>query len=670
MFRAAAQAPEPPFVVLFVYGPGGVGKTSLLGEFARLAHEVGVPAIRLDGRSLEPSPNGFLLALERALGGESGGTALAALADRPRCVLLLDTFETVESLDPWLRDVLLPQLPDHHLVVIAGRNPPAAAWRTDPGWQDLVRVLPLRNLRPEESRGYLRARGVPEARHQDVLGFTHGHPLALSLVGDALAQGDEQATVAPVSEPDVVRVLLERFVEHVPSPDHRLALEACAHVRVLTEPILAAALARDEAGEIFAWMRGLSFIEQGPEGLFPHDLAREVLDADLRWRNREEYRRLHHRVRGELVRRLQAHRGRDRQRAMFDLLFMHRANPLMRAFHEWSSLGSVYLEPASPHDHPAILETTAHHEGEASARIAAHWLRRQPDAFTVFRRPGQELLGFCANLALGEPDPADLAADPAIEPAWSFARRAGAGRAGELMIHHRFFMARQGYQTDALAHNMVATNCVSTWLSTPDLARSFITVASGDEWAALFAYLDIHRAPEADFEVGGHRYAIFTHDWRARPVIAWLELMGERELAEEEDLAPIAATPPSPLIVLSRPQFDDAVRHGLRNISRLDQLAGNPLLRSRLVVDRAGTASPAGALQALLHEAAACLSVDPRDAKLYRAIRRTYLEPAATQELAAEALGLPFNTYRYQLNAAIKRIADHLWRRELHGLEG
>ncbi|MCV5084955.1 ATP-binding protein, partial [Escherichia coli] len=33
--------PESPFLLLHVYGPGGVGKTTLLGEFAALALEHG-----------------------------------------------------------------------------------------------------------------------------------------------------------------------------------------------------------------------------------------------------------------------------------------------------------------------------------------------------------------------------------------------------------------------------------------------------------------------------------------------------------------------------------------------------------------------------------------------------------------------------------------------------
>ena len=61
------------------------------------------------------------------------------------------------------------------------------------------------------------------------------------------------------------------------------------------------------------------------------------------------------------------------------------------------------------------------------------------------------------------------------------------------------------------------------------------------------------------------------------------------------------------------------------------------------------------------------LRAGPRGERLYQALARTYFEPAATQELAAERLGLPFSTYRYQLAGGIRRVTERLWQRELHG---
>jgi hypothetical protein len=117
------------------------------------------------------------------------------------------------------------------------------------------------------------------------------------------------------------------------------------------------------------------------------------------------------------------------------------------------------------------------------------------------------------------------------------------------------------------------------------------------------------------------------------------------------------------LLVLSEPQFRDAVRDALKNVNRPNRLASNPLLRSRLVLRRGeGTAVT---LQTLLHEAANTLTLEPRDRKFALALDRGYFKPAATQELAAESLGLPFSTYRSHLTSAIQRVSDVLWQLEL-----
>jgi hypothetical protein len=100
-------------------------------------------------------------------------------------------------------------------------------------------------------------------------------------------------------------------------------------------------------------------------------------------------------------------------------------------------------------------------------------------------------------------------------------------------------------------------------------------------------------------------------------------------------------------------------------------LLNNPLLRARLVTDRAGSkARPAervAALKRLLRDACERLRETPREAKAYRALAHTYLHPLPTQEQAAEALDLPFSTYRRHLKTGIVRVTERLWQWELHG---
>ena len=54
------------------------------------------------------------------------------------------------GLDEWVRTWLLPRLPATALTVVAGRQLPGPAWRADAAWRELLRVVSLRNLGPEE----------------------------------------------------------------------------------------------------------------------------------------------------------------------------------------------------------------------------------------------------------------------------------------------------------------------------------------------------------------------------------------------------------------------------------------------------------------------------------------------------------------------------------------
>src|SRR5262245_48495285 len=63
-----AMAGRTTHRVLFVHGPGGIGKTTLLLEMRAQAHEAGRAATLLDGREIEATPQGFAEALDGTAG--------------------------------------------------------------------------------------------------------------------------------------------------------------------------------------------------------------------------------------------------------------------------------------------------------------------------------------------------------------------------------------------------------------------------------------------------------------------------------------------------------------------------------------------------------------------------------------------------------------------------
>ena len=288
---AAATADEPPFLVAFVHGPGGIGKTHLV---RRLLDALPAPVrgAYLDGRDVEPTRAACAGPSGRRSAGRTAdpdlGALARALAARPT-VLVIDTYEALGLLDAWLRTQFLPALPATTLTVLAGRDRPATAWHTTAGWQGLVAEFPLAALSADEADQLLRRRGLDERQARWAGEFAHGHPLALELAAAAV-RADPRCTEARAVAPDG---LLEAFLGQLP-PATVTLVEAASTVRRITEPLLAAMLETPSARAAFDVLRALPFTEQTDDGLLLHDVVRDTVGNDLAMRDpdrRRAYRR-------------------------------------------------------------------------------------------------------------------------------------------------------------------------------------------------------------------------------------------------------------------------------------------------------------------------------------------------------------------------------------------
>lgn len=665
LFRAAVEADVPPSAVLHLHGPGGVGKSSLLRRFADEGRALGRGPLLLDGRGFDPSPDGFRAALGSAL-GVPARDAIAVLVEQDAPLLLLDTYELLGPLDGWIRDVLLPQLPAAALVVLAGRTPPAAAWRADPAWEELLRVVALRDLHAADARALLETRGIDRSRHEQILGVTRGHPLALVLVAEVVGQQGGDVPVALGDAPAVIERLLERFVDELPSAAHRRALHAAAQAGIATEALVRDTVDGAPPGELFDWLNDLSFTEPVAAGVAVHDLVSDALNAELRWRDPDGYVELHEAVSRHFERRVARTRGAEQQRAQLDVLRLYRLHPVTRPFFDWERVHELWLEPAEPGDHPAIITLAREHEGDASAELATYWLDRQPEAFSVFRGAAtHELAGFVAHLVLGDSPGEEVTSDPVAAAVWHHVRSRAPLRSGERVRIVRFWIAADTYQGIA-THHLVSTRATLDWLTTDGLAWSFVVLSDPTAYEPVFTFIDFERPAELEVTIGDRRFGMFARDHRVASDEAWRRLVRERRVSSTRNLA-VLPDRRAPLLVLAHDDFADAVREALRGVARPGGLDGNPLLHSSVVVDHAAGRPAEDALAELLRQAADELTAHPRDDKLRRALELTYLRPAPTQEAAAERLGLPFSTFRRHLTAAIEHVTAWLWERELHG---
>ena len=659
LFTRAVGATDAPFAVIFVHGPGGIGKSTLLSEYRRIATDAGRRPVAIDGRSCEPSPPGFLRAMAGELRLPDPESVVAWLAEQDGLVLLIDTYEALQPLDGWLRNDFLPRLPATTLTVIAGRLSPDSLWRTSPGWSDLVEVQALRNLDPSESSAYLATRGIPEATHPSVLAFTHGHPLALSLVGDVTMRSS--APFRPDREPDVVTSLLEHFIEHEPSPQHRQALEVCATARVTTETLLARVFGDDLAHELFAWLYGLSFIEHDRDGVFPHDLARDALVANLRWRHPARFVETHTMVHDYVVERIRATQGHERYQELYSLMFLHRNNPTWQSFAPMDQHGHEYIDRATPDDAPVIIDTVQRHEGARSAEIADRWMALQPESFMLLRDVHGEVSGVICALSLDGCTREMVAFDPVATAVLDLIARHGPVRPGDEVRCARFCMGRDHYRTPTLRLSFAMAGA-SMIYTRPRLAWMCTAVTDPSFWEPVFRYVHINPYPDVDVTLDGRTWHVYAHDWREEPIEVLDRILTEREMSLSPVLEPVPTAPA--LVVLPEADFRQAVRQALRDYHRADALAASPLRHSRLVRDHTA-ADPVAALRELLRDAAKQLEGNARTRTFHGAIHHTYLEPARTQEQAAELLDLPFSTYRRHLAAGIDHVTGELWQREL-----
>src|SRR5882757_198661 len=279
LFASALHGATPTFAALYLHGPGGIGKSTLLRRLADDAEASGRPVVRVDGSTVSASPSAFARA------------ASAALAS-PRAVLLVDAFEHCAELEPWLREEFLPRLSDGAVVVVAGRQAPSSSWRADPSWSGALAVRALHGFSTSEAAALLTARGVSPHIHDSVVAYAGGHPLALSLAADSALHGDPAARSWRPTH-DLIEALIAELIGPVPSPLHQLALHVCAHAHSTTEELLRGVMPAGDPAELFAWLRGQSYIESGPAGLRPHELVRDLLDADLLWRDPTGYDAIH-----------------------------------------------------------------------------------------------------------------------------------------------------------------------------------------------------------------------------------------------------------------------------------------------------------------------------------------------------------------------------------------
>jgi len=276
LFADALARTDP--VAIFVHGAGGSGKSALLAAFAE-----GPPRIVAVGPDLVLPPLG-----------------------PGRAVILIDDCDDITGLATSLRRRWNAELPADGVVVVASRTQIPANLRLAPGWPARVELIELGALNIAEVEECLATTDFDAPVRERIARLSLGNPLALRLLTDVAANAPDQLPVEALEENmTLVRQLIDGIVEPVPTATHRSAVQLAAQVGHTTEDLLSAALDGD-AHDLFEWLRREPYISEADEGLVPDPLVRQLVDADLRWRDRLSYATLHRRASRHLINRIDA----------------------------------------------------------------------------------------------------------------------------------------------------------------------------------------------------------------------------------------------------------------------------------------------------------------------------------------------------------------------------
>lgn len=625
-FLERCLADGGPANVVLLSGPGGIGKSTLLREFARRARANGWDVFAVDGRVLPPDPD----ALE---------AILASVRASARPVLLVDSFERMTAVGGYLRSGLLPSLPEGTLAVISGRGAPDPAWFGD-GWDGVAAQMELTALPPGDALTLLRAHGLADERAWPIVDWADGSPLALALAADTAVGDADWNPAQGVGKPEILRSIVQRLVEAEPCGTGRPTLAVAAIARVVTPDLLRAALPGADAAEAFRQLGALTYTEPLGDGLTLHDLVRKALHADLRLHDQERERELRRRIIDHLYARASA----GDTLLMIDMAHLI-ANPAIRWGFGWEGSISYRIDNLRPSDATLVGSLLAKRHFESWWELTRRFFEQSPERVAVVRDRGDELCGYlvCMTPATA---PAFANADPLLGPWLAHARRDA--RIGDSVLWHDNvdFTEQPGGKVQAM---LGMAGVLRSGAVNPRFA--YLPVNPRHPGALAFSRtLGAAHLPELDLPVGGRVVECHRIDYGPGGLLAALRAVVYAELglsAKADATAGAAAREP--------PAHLAEVRAALRNFRVPHELARSPLARGASPAERAES------VRALLREAARDAFGDSDDEELLRSVLITgYIDPAPSHEQAATRLSLSRAAYFRRLRAAVERVAEHV----------
>jgi len=611
--------------IVFVHGPGGIGKSALLREIQRRAEAQGIRVVRINGRDPET-------AQERA------PQLLEDVGETARSLVVLDSYEHIAALGALVRDRVSAHVGVRVRLLIAGRQFPEPAWFQD-GWDARLRVVGLRPLSDDDSRTLLQRRGLRDrAAIEETARWAAGSPLSLIVGADALLAGQVLDLTRLDADAAVAEALIQRLAGDELEGADREVLAVAAIARAVDARMLAAVLPGLDGDLAEQWLRSRSFTEPFGVRVALHERVRKAARGGLLATDPD--------LDGELRRRLVDH--------LFGRAVLGELSLL-------SDLGELIDDPrvrwaVSPSHHAATHRFGRLEPGDTeviASRLGAdgtqwwkrvqQWIQHGPEYTAVVRDAAGDIVAF--GIAVTPATAPEWAHEDLILGPWLAHARARFPDGDVLLLRegHDLYRSEGGAETSpAIAVGNMAL-VARSGLPTMQAMYSGQIDPTEAQREALRA-LGCERPPELEIVDGERTVECYINDFGPGGVAGYIRGLVYSELG----LPPPLERPPAAVGA-------DTVRDALRSFRDDRALARSPLARGVSPDERAAS------VRRLLREAVAASFGDSEDERLLRSVLELgYLDPDTSHIDAQRTLHLSRANYFRRLRAGAERVCDHV----------
>ncbi|MEI9940958.1 MAG: LuxR C-terminal-related transcriptional regulator [Pseudomonadota bacterium] len=512
---------DPSCSLLYLTGQAGVGKTSLLHEFTWQCLKRSLPVSYLDAAEVDRQS---LEELQRWYTRQASALLESARSNpsATRPVLLLDSYERLAVLEPWLLGQFAPGLPSSVLLIFASRQVQSSRLDLDPAWGSLTRRWQLSPWPEDDARRFLEHRAVAESARGAILDVVGGYPLGLAVAAN-ISKKTAGVLFTQQNLRELQRTLTRALELRSTSRAQQVALDVCALAHTTTPELLEHVLlanpseAASHAPELFDWLASQSFIEQTAGGVRPHALARLALVARAQRGNAQRYQAIYRPVREFVVAGLAT--DSPPKAGLDDLFFLDRDVP---SIEQLSARGgereTPTFEGAKGSDEESIVELIGELQGEESAQIARAHFRVEPHTFEVAR---DEMLGgaldsvWQATMLTSAADIKLVERDPGARLAANFVNLHPLEN-GARALFLRWFLNRNDYQKPTPRGLTITARQSSLIMSSERLAYSLCVFKSPEDWAELWDRASSPRQVVGTFTVGSETFTLMAFHFQER----------------------------------------------------------------------------------------------------------------------------------------------------------